>query len=105
MQPSKCAFGVQEVEYLGYIIYHEGIKVDLNKIKAMMQWPIPKTLNNLRGFSELMSYYCKFVKNYDQIVAPSTSLLKKDSFCWTQEATRAFEKLKEDMCRTRLSYA
>jgi hypothetical protein len=35
-KPSKCFFGVKEVEYLGYIVSHEGIKVDANKIKAMM---------------------------------------------------------------------
>jgi hypothetical protein len=36
--PSKCAFGVQEVEYLGHIVSHEGVKVDPNKIKAMREW-------------------------------------------------------------------
>ena len=49
-KPSKCFFGVKEVEYLGHIASHEGVKVDPNKIKAMMDWPIPKTLKNLRGF-------------------------------------------------------
>jgi hypothetical protein len=53
--PSKCAFGVQEVEYLGHIVSHEGVKVDLNKIKAMREWPIPKTLNKLRGLLGLKS--------------------------------------------------
>ena len=48
-KPSKCFFGV-EVEYLGHILSHEGVKVDPNKIKAMMDWLIPKTLKNLRGF-------------------------------------------------------
>jgi hypothetical protein len=42
-KPSKCFFGVKEVEYLGHFVSHEGVKVYLNKIKAMMDWPIPKT--------------------------------------------------------------
>jgi len=35
-KPSKCFFGVKEVEYLVHIVSHEGVKVDPNKIKAMM---------------------------------------------------------------------
>jgi hypothetical protein len=62
--PSKCAFGVQEVEYLGHIICHEGVKVDPRKIKSMMEWIIPKTLKKLRGLLGLTCYYRKFVKNY-----------------------------------------
>ena len=49
-KPSKCSFGVQEVEYLGHIVSHEGVKADPNKIKAIMDWPIPKKLKKLRGF-------------------------------------------------------
>jgi hypothetical protein len=49
-KPYKCFFGVKEVEYLGHIVSHEGVKVDPNNIKAMMDWLIPKTLKNLRGF-------------------------------------------------------
>ena len=46
-KPSKCFFGIKEVEYLGHIVSHEGVKVDPNKIKSMVDWWIPKTLKNL----------------------------------------------------------
>jgi hypothetical protein len=82
-KPSKCFFGVKEVEYLGHIVSHEGVKVDPNKIKSMMAWPIPKTLNNLRGFFGLTGYYHKFVHNYGRIKTPLTTLTKKDAFSWT----------------------
>ena len=53
-KPSKCSFGVHELEYLGHIVYHESVKVDPKKIKAIMEWLIPKILKNLRGFLGLM---------------------------------------------------
>ena len=64
-KPYKCFFRVKEVEYLGHIVSHEG--VDANKIKPMMDWTIPKTLKNIRGFLGLAGYYCKFVRHYGRI--------------------------------------
>ena len=40
----KYFFGVQEVEYLGHIVSHEGVKVDPNKIKSIKEWKIPTTI-------------------------------------------------------------
>jgi hypothetical protein len=98
-KPSKCFFGVKEVEYLGHIVSHEGVKVDTNNIKAMMDWSIPKKLKNLRGFLGLIGYYHKFVRNYGRITTPLTTLTKKDAFSWTPEETKDFEQLKEVMCK------
>ncbi len=61
---SKCFFGVQEVEYLGHIVSHEGVKVDPSKIKAIKEWKIPTSIKHLQGFLGLIGYYRKFVKNY-----------------------------------------
>jgi hypothetical protein len=91
---SKCLFGLKEVDYLGHIVSHEGVKVDPNKIKAMMDGPIPKTLKNIRGFLGLAGYYRKFVRHYGKIEAPLTTLTKKDAFSWTPEATKALNNLK-----------
>jgi hypothetical protein len=99
-KPSTCFFGVKEVEYLGHIVSHEGVKVDPNKIKAMMDWLIPKTLKNLRGFLGLTGYYRKLVRHYGRIVAPLTKLTMKNSFSWNPEATKDFEQLKEVMCKS-----
>jgi hypothetical protein len=99
-KPSKCFFGVKEVEYLRHIVSHEGVKVDPNNIKAMMEWPISKTLKNLRGFLGLTGYYCKFVQNYGRIAGPLMKLTKKDAFSWTPEAMFA---LFSSMCEQKVS--
>ena len=85
-------FGVKEVEYLGHIVSHEGVRVDPNKIKVMMDWSIPKTLNSLRGFLGLTGYYHKFVWNYGRIKTPLIALTKKDAFSWTPDETQDFEQ-------------
>jgi hypothetical protein len=74
--------------------------VDPKKINSMMEYLIPKTLRNLRGFLGLTGYYHNFSKNYGQLVAYLMTLLKKEAFSWTQEAIRIFEKLEDAMCTT-----
>eukprot|EP00253_Pinus_taeda_P008981 PITA_08981 len=44
---SKCFFGVQEVEYMGHIVSHGGVKVDPRKIKAIKEWKIPTSIKDM----------------------------------------------------------
>jgi hypothetical protein len=80
LKQSKCSFGALEVEYLGHLVGKNDIKVDPKKIEDMQDWPHPKTLKSLQGFMGLTGYYHKFVKNYGNIAAPLTALLKNNSF-------------------------
>jgi hypothetical protein len=74
--------------------------MDPKNIEYMQDWPHPKTLKILRGFLGLIGYYRKFVKNYGNIAAPLTTLLKKNSFTWTLAVAQAFQTLKMAMCTT-----
>lgn len=77
---SKCEIGKTEVTYLGHVVSEAGVAIDKTKIKAMIDWPIPKNLRDLRGFLGLTGYYRKFIAGFAQIAAPLTDQLKKDCF-------------------------
>ncbi|KAJ9562551.1 hypothetical protein OSB04_007711 [Centaurea solstitialis] len=96
---SKCTFGSDQVDYLGYVISGNGVKADPKKIEDMVNWPKPVTIKELRGFLGLIGYYRRFVRDYGKIARPLTNLLKNGSFCWEGEADMAFQKLKEAMSR------
>ncbi|XP_057857449.2 uncharacterized protein LOC131066653 [Cryptomeria japonica] len=77
---SKCEYGMKELLYLGHIISADGVKVDLEKIKAIVDWPPPENLTHLKGFLGLCGFYRRFVKGYSQNVAPLTDLMKRELF-------------------------
>jgi len=92
---SKCLFGLQQVDYLGHTVSGQGVTMDSDKVEAMLQWPIPVTIKQLRGFLGLIGYYRKFIKSYAIIAAHLTELLKKDNFIWGVEVDPTFNKLKQ----------
>lgn len=47
---SKCDFTMKKVEYLGHFISGQGVETNPKKIVVIMQWPVPKTIKELRSF-------------------------------------------------------
>lgn len=76
IQLDKCSFFKQEVEFLGFIVSRDGIKTNPKKVEAILNFPIPKTLKELRSFLGLSGYYRRFVRGYADVAKPLTSLLR-----------------------------
>lgn len=97
---SKCEFARDTIVYLGHVVSSLGVGVDQAKIAAVVRWPLPSTIKELRGFLGLTGYYRKFVASYAQLAAPLTNLLRKESFTWTPDATKAFQALQKALTTT-----
>ena len=83
--------------YLVHIIVKYGVKVDLEKINAIIQWPCPKNIIELRVFFGICTYYRKFVRTFSQLTSPLTDVKKKDVFQWHEEDEKDFQRMKEVM--------
>ncbi|XP_072072096.1 uncharacterized mitochondrial protein AtMg00860-like [Arachis hypogaea] len=95
---SKCIFGSSEVDYLGHTIRGGGVHMEMAKVQAVMDWPQPTNVKQLRGFLGLTGYYRRFIKGYASLASPLTDLLKKDAFVWSTEASKAFTQLQKAIC-------
>ncbi|MBW0562325.1 hypothetical protein O181_102040, partial [Austropuccinia psidii MF-1] len=94
---SKCLFHVSSVEYLGYVVSSEGLKMDQEKVQQILNWPPPRNLKALQSFLGFANFYHCFIKNYSNNISSLTSFLKKDScFPLNEEALSQFHQLKED---------
>lgn len=101
----NVCFGRQQLEYLGHIIFIEGMVADPSKVESMLSWPRPTTVSGPRGFLGLIGCYHRFVRNYGKICEPFNELLKRDNFLWNEEAENAFNQLKQAMTALRCSSA
>ncbi|GBM78407.1 Retrovirus-related Pol polyprotein from transposon gypsy [Araneus ventricosus] len=72
LSPKKCRFFRKEISHLGHIISADGVKTDPEKTKAVVDWPRPETIHDLRSLLGICTYYRRFVRNFSAIARPST---------------------------------
>jgi hypothetical protein len=92
---SKCEFWLDEVPFLGHIIFKGGILVDPIRVTEIVGWKIPKIVIEVRSFLGLAGHYWRFIEGFSKIVMPMTSLLEKGKeFEWTHECQESFNQLR-----------
>ena len=73
----KYSFFNEKVKFLGYVVGANGIEVDEENVKAIKEWPTPKTISKVRSFHGLASFYLRFIKDFSTIATPLTKVIKK----------------------------
>jgi len=73
----KCSFMMEELVYLGFLVSKEGLKMDLEKALAILNWPTPRNIFEVRIFHDIASFYRKFIRSFSQICAPIIETIKE----------------------------
>ncbi len=95
VKAEKCAFHAQSVPFLGFIVSPEGVRMDPDRVKAVVNWPTPDSRKALLRFLGFANFYRRFIRNFSQLAAPLTALTStKMTFRWSNAAEAAFTKLR-----------
>ena len=95
LKPSKCKLLRERVSFLGHVVSKEGISTDPEKVKQILEWPVPKNLTEVRGFLGLAGYYRRFAEGFSAVAAPLHALTGKNvPFRWSTECQEAFDEIK-----------
>ncbi|GJW70657.1 putative reverse transcriptase domain-containing protein [Tanacetum coccineum] len=96
---SKCEFWIPKVQFIGHVIYSQGIHVDPAKIEYIKDWESLKTPTEIRQFLGLAGYYRRFMEGFSKIDKSMTKLTPKGiKFDWGDKQEGAFRLLKQKLC-------
>ena len=78
MKLEKCKWKVREIGFIGVVIGLEGIKMEEEKVKEVLDWLIPKGVKDIQKFLGLTNYYHQFIKDFTAIARPLHDMVKKN---------------------------
>ena len=87
----------EKIVYLGIVISDDGLKMDPQKVRAILEWPTPENVSEVRSFHGLASFYRKFIRNFSFVCNAMTETMRADKkeFKWTHGADNSFKTLKQ----------
>ena len=96
LNPSKCRWMTNDVEYLGYRVDRNGVHPTAAKVRAIVEAPQPADARQLKAYLGLLMYYSKFLPNLATVAAPLYRLLKAGQpWRWGAAENAAFARTKQ----------
>ena len=100
LQPSKCYFEVKRIKFLGIILENGTVTMDPVKIAGVKEWKELKNVCDVWKFLGFCNFYRRFIWGFSQIAKALNGLLKKGvKWVWGEAEQKAFEKLREQICK------
>lgn len=88
---------------MGHSIEHNKVRKSNVKVKAILEIPQPKSVEDVRRFLGMVTNYSRFIPNASNITAPMRHLLRKDSkFKWTNQCQAVFNNMKREIASDRV---
>ena len=63
----KFNFMTISLIFLEFVVSSQGIRVDEQKVKAIRDWPAPKSTKEVRSFYDLATFYQCFIRNFSSL--------------------------------------
>ena len=100
LNASKCSFGVTFGKFLGYMVTHHGIEVNLDQIKVINDLQTPQNPKEVQKLTGMTIAQNRFISRSTDRCRPFFQLLHKwKRFEWNEECALAFQQLKEYLSR------
>src|SRR5260221_5080058 len=98
-------FHTDTVEYLGFILSPEGLRMDLAKVSMIQSWPEPRNIREVQSFLGFANFYRRFISHYTELTQPLTILCwKNPPWHFGESESTAFQHLKMAFCLAPVLY-
>ena len=100
IKPSKCCFGVDQLDFLGYNISGSGMSPSESRVSDILNFEIPKTVKKLHQFIGIINYYHRYIPKVAEDLAPLHNIInelnktKSKVINWTESTIKAFQVVK-----------
>lgn len=95
----KCEFCKPSLSYLGFVVDQHGLRTDPDKVKAIVEYPAPRTTTEIKRFLGMAGWYRRFIPDFSSFVSPILTLLKgkgkRQSVKWDPHAEESFQHIKQ----------